>query len=228
MPGRLIPLVTDEIYHVVNRGIDDRPTFSSSNELNRILLTTLYYKFKFPPLRLSYFLNKSLDEQKQIINSLKKENRVLVDILCYCFMPNHFHLLLRQKVDKGISKYMSNFQNSYTRYFNTRSKRKGPLFYDQFKAVRVKSDEQLLHVSRYIHLNPYSGYVVKDKNDLLNYPWSSLPEYLNRDNKNICETDTITSFFRSRRKYSQFILGQADYQRKLQRIKHLILEEEGL
>ena len=76
-----------------------------------------------------------------------------MEIICYCLMPNHLHLLLRQLMDGGISKFMSNFANSYTRYFNTKSKRKGPVFEGKFKAKRIETDEQLLHLSRHIHLN---------------------------------------------------------------------------
>jgi len=118
---------------------------------------------------------------------------------------------------------MSNFQNSYTRYFNTKHRRKGPLFYDQFKAVRIETDEQLIHVSRYIHLNPYSSYVIKDFKNIKDYLWSSLPDYLS-GKKGICETNVILDFFKNKKEYFEFIYNQADYQRELDRIKHLDLE----
>jgi putative transposase len=138
-------------------------------------------------------------------------------------MPNHFHFLLKQLKDNGISKFLGNLQNSYTRYFNIKRERDGSLFLDQFKAVLVRTDEQLVHVSRYIHLNPYTSYVVKEQDDLFKYTWSSLSEYL--ENKpEICELDTITSFFKSYKAYQNFIEDQADYQKQLYKIKHLVLE----
>ena len=82
----------------------------------------------------------------------------VVDLICFCLMPNHFHLLLRQIEEDGIVKFVRNFQIGYSRYLNEKEKRSGALFEGQFKAVRVENDEQLIHVSRYIHLNPYSSY----------------------------------------------------------------------
>ena len=138
-------------------------------------------------------------------------------------MPNHFHFLLQQLVDGGISKLLSNFQNSYTRYFNTRHRRDGALFLDQFKAVRIETDEQLIHVNRYIHLNPYTSYVVKTLKDLEEYEWSSLSEY-NKESKDFVKLDPILKFFRNVEKYRKFVFDQADYQRTLKSIEHLTFE----
>lgn len=119
---------------------------------------------------------------------------------------------------------MSNFQNSYARYFNTKSKRISPLWQGQFKAVRIEDDNQLLHISRYIHLNPYTSFVVKNLKALLQYQWSSLSEYLNPATGGICSKEIILSQFGNLDDYQKFILDQADYQRRLEGIKHLILD----
>src|SRR3989344_1888146 len=157
MPGRTLPLVTEEIYHVFNRGIDHRPTFITKKEYQRALLSIKFYRFVQPPIRLSRFLLLEKEKQALMWKALGGSER-LVDVICFCLMPNHFHFLLKQKKDNGISKFLSNFQNSYTRFFNTKNQRDGPLFLNQFKAVRIQTDEQLVHVSRYIHLNPYTGH----------------------------------------------------------------------
>lgn len=219
-----MPLVTDEIYHVFNRGIDHRPTFTNAREYQRAWETLIYYQFISPPMRLSMYLVTKEQVREKLLLEMKQTSR-LIDILSFVFMPNHFHFLVKQKTDGGTSKFLSNLQNSYTRYFNIRYKRKGPLFLDQFKAVRVETDEQLLHVSRYIHLNPYSSFVVKTPEDLLNYKWSSLAEYLQTVDNPICERQTILSFFKDSKTFQKFIFDQADYQRKLESIKHLALED---
>lgn len=224
MPGRLIPLVTDEVYHIFNRGIDNRPTFTKKNEYDRALLTLRYYRFATPPVSLSLLLNTHIEERNEIISYLEKENQKIVEILSYCLMPNHFHLLIKQLKDKGISKFISNYLNSYTRYFNTKNERLGPLFLNQFKAVRIETDEQLIHVNRYIHLNPYTSYVIKNLENLMNYPWSSFGEYLGLKKSNLCEKESILSFFKNTNDYQKFILNQAEYQRELDGIKHLLLE----
>lgn len=223
MPGRLTPLVNDQIYHVFNRGIDHRPTFTDKNEFKRAMTTLDFYRYAIPPTKLSKFLKLSNDDRNKLMEEMRTTNQTLVEILAFCLMPNHFHFLLRQKQNNGISKFMANFQNSYTRYFNTKAERSGPLFLDQFKAVLINTDEHLLHVSRYIHLNPYTSYIVKTFEDLINYPWSSLKEYLNNQTL-ICEVNTILDFFKNPKVYESFIRNQADYQRELHKIQHLLIE----
>lgn len=222
MPGRLLPLVEGQIYHVFNRGIDHRLTFSDKLELKRAMAVIDYYQFANPPLKFSQFIKLPVEERSKFQIKIRTGPK-LVDILSFCLMPNHFHFLLKQAYNKGISKFLSNFQNSYTRYFNTKNERDGPLFLDQFKAVLVETDEQLMHVSRYIHLNPLTAYVVKDFDSLFNYIWSSLPEYA-EGKESICETSTILGFFRGTGAYIDFLKDQVEYQRELHKIKHLILE----
>lgn len=223
MPGRLYPLVTNEIYHVFNRGIDHRPTFTNSREHQRAIITLKFYQSASSSIKLSQFLILNKERQKDIWQRLKKQKK-LVEHLSFSLMPNHFHFLLRQTAEGGISKFMSNFQNSYTRYFNTRHERVGPLFLDQFKAVRIETEEQLLHVSRYIHLNPYSSFVVKSLKELKSYPWFSLPEYLGLANENVCEKTIILANFKAPKDYQKFVFDHADYQRELEKIKHLTFE----
>ena len=226
MPGRITPLITGEIYHVFNRGIARQPTFTKKKEFERALLTINFYKHYIPVVKLSKFLVKRKDEQDEIMDILKKSEK-LVEIFTYCLISNHFHLLIRQIKDGGISKFVGNFQNSYTRYFNTRNERDGSLFLDQFKAIRIETDEQLMHVSRYIHLNPYTSFVIGNFNNLISYPWSSLGEYLQLagNSEKICMKEFILELFDNNvNTYKKFILDQADYQRKLDQIQHLIFE----
>lgn len=222
MPARLTPLVNNEVYHILNRGISQQLTFSDKREHQRAVDTSNFYSFASPPVKFSRFLKLSSERKKQMIARLKGAR--LVEILCFCLMPNHFHFLLKQVADDGTAKFMSNFQNSFTRYFNTRHQRIGPLFQGPFKAIRVESNEQLLHLSRYIHLNPYSSYVVKSIEDLVDYLWSSFSEYLGKK-EGFCQKELILSLFPKPESYRQFVFEQADYQRELQNIKHLLLEE---
>ena len=219
MPRRKEPLVTDEIYHVFNRGIDKRPTFTDRREFLRAVETLRFYKLINPPAKLSLFLRSQLYKEVTIT-----DKRNFVEVLAFCFMPNHFHFLLKQSADDGVSKFMRNFLNSYTKYFNTKHERTGPLFLGQFKAVRIEVDEQLLHVSRYIHLNPYTSYVVKEIKDLGDYEWSSFRDYLGKSDDGICMKKTLLSLAGGAQLYKQFVFNRGDYQRKLKEIEHLILE----
>ncbi len=223
MPARTAPLATGEIYHVFNRSIDRQPIFTRQKANKRAILTLSYYRFIKTPIKLSHFLTWSSDKKILILDQLEQQSLRFVTVLAYCLMPNHYHLLLKQEQEQGISKFVGQFQNSYTRYFNTFQNRVGHLFQGQFKAVHVETDEQLLHVSRYIHLNPYTSFVVKTLDDLLVYPWSSLFEYLSGPAK-ISKPAQILEYFKNPTTYEQFIKDQADYQRELEKIKHLAID----
>lgn len=117
---------------------------------------------------------------------------------------------------------MANFSNSYTKYFNTKYQRVGPLLQGIFKAVHVESDEQLIHLSRYIHLNPVSGFIVRPE-ELASYQWSSYPGYL----KNLDEgAKAVMDFFKSPKDYQKFVLDQVDYAKKLKEIDFLTINSE--
>lgn len=223
MPARYSPLVENYYYHVFNRGVNKRYIFKSKYEYHRFILLLKYYNFVDYPIKFSKFTKLSTDQRQEIWTRLNKD-KGHTDILSYCSMPNHFHLLLKQNDENGISKLLSNLQNSYVRYFNIKNERIGPLFQGPFKAVRIDSEEQLLHVSRYIHLNPYSSGIVKTTDKLLKYEWSSLPEYFSQVKFPLCKKDDILSSFKTDDSYKNFVLDNADYQKELENIKHLTFD----
>lgn len=221
MAGRKEIFATGQYYHIFNRGIVRQPVFLTKKDYERFLLTLDFYRFSNPPVRLSRFLQLPEEEREKIQKQVKEKNK-LVKILCFSLLPNHYHLLLKQTQNIGISKYLSKLTNSYTRYFNIKRKRVGDLFEGVFKAVLIETDEQLIHLSRYIHLNPLVSYVVNDK-EFLAYPWTSLRDYLGEDS-GLVETKTILDFFKIKGEYKQFVLDQVEYAKKLEAIKHLTLE----
>lgn len=223
MAHRKILLVKDEIYHLFNRGVARQPIFKSLKDYQRAIEVFRYYQYSKSPLRFSFFNRLPKDQKDKFLEQLKKSTNLQVDIICFCLMPNHFHFLVKNLTEKGINKFMSNFQNSYAKFFNTKLERDGSLFQQNFKAVRIESDEQLIHVSRYIHLNPVTAYLVKTVEELINYPWSSYREYLTR-NGSFVNKNLILNHFRSVNDYKKFLADQVDYQRKLDQIKHLTLE----
>lgn len=224
MPQRFIPLVTREIYHVFNRGSRKQQIFLDTNDYNRALHTLEFYSYSNNTMKYSLFNSISIDLQMNYLQKLRKENKRHIEILAFCLMPNHFHLLIRQLEDGGVSKFMRLLQNSYTRYFNTKYNEVGSLLQGQFKAVHIKDDSQLLHVSRYIHLNPYSSFIVNSLVQLEHYHFSSYENYSTDKNSFVCQTDIILSYFSSKEEYRKFVCNRADYQRTLEGIKHLILE----
>jgi len=225
MPTRTTPLITGHFYHIFNRGISKQPIFLGKKDFKRAMQLLRFYSFDIPKIRFSKFSLLSRKERNQFWKKLRKEERKLVELVSFCLLPNHFHLLLQQKKDNGISEFMSLFQNSFTRYFNTRYRKIGPILQGQFKAVRIEDEKQLLHLSRYIHLNPYSSFIVKKLPELENYPWSSLSEYLEGEKSPICSQETILTNFKNPKDYKRFVFDQANFQRALERIKYLVIEK---
>ncbi len=225
MPYRKVVLAPEQIYHVFNRGVAALPIFLDFKNHLRFLNLVDYYRFSNTPFSFSQLMSLPKEEKEKILVGLSKENAIHVEILTYCLMPNHFHFLLKQVTDKGVSVFMTNLQNSYVKYFNIKNERAGPLFQSMFKAVMIETDEQLLHVSRYIHLNPSTAYIVEPEN-LEDYKWSSLNSYLIKNfNANyFVNSKIVLNFFKKREDYKKFVLDQASYQRELDKIKHLAFE----
>lgn len=225
MPYRITHLVSDQIYHVFNRGVARLPIFSSTKDYKRFLELVDYYRFTDIPCSYSQFKKIASENREKILNELRANNNIHIEILAFCLMPNHFHFLIRQISDNGLKIFMSNFQNGYVKYYNLKSERGGPLFQSSFKAVRIESDEQLLHVSRYIHLNPCTSFLI-GKDNLTAYQWSSYSDYIlnNSDQYIFVKKELVLAFFKNLEDYKQFTMDQADYQRELDRIKHLTFE----
>lgn len=222
MSGRKITFANQEYYHVFNRGISRQPICLNKKDYERIILTFSFYRFAQPPIKLSRLLQLPANQRQDFLKKIKKEGKKLVEIISFVIMPNHFHLLLRQNMDRGISIFLSNSINSYTRYFNTKYKREGNLFQGVFKAVHIETEEQLIHLSRYIHINPVVSFVVK-REKLLDYPWSSLSDYLKTE-PTMLDLDPVMVHFKSPKDYQSFVFDQIDYARKLEEVKHLLIE----
>lgn len=224
MPYRKIIFTTGEIYHVYNRSIANFPLFLKSRDYQRFLETAEYYRNKKPGLRFSFSerLNKELKER--FLEELKKRNSFLVEIYTFALMPNHIHFLLKQIQDNGIADFMRNLQNSYAKYFNTKYNRSGAVFQALFKAVRIETQEQLIHVSRYIHLNPVSSFLIKIEN-LVNYRWNSFRDYIDVQTNSFIKSEFILENFSSIKEYEKFVKDQASYQQEIEKIKHLALDK---
>jgi len=226
MGYRKHPIFTDQIYHVFNRGIAKSPIFFEKRDYQRFLEVTNFYRFSSPNLRFSYYNRLEQNSRSLFLKELEEKGPKQVNIYAFCLIPNHFHFVMKESKDDGIRKFISNLQNSYAKYINTKMKRTGSLFQEMFKAERIESDEQLIHTVRYVHLNPYTSFLVKELNQLRNYPWSSFNSYLDKNSFSFLDTDFINSFYKTKEIFLSFTLDQADYQRRLSEIKHLTLDQD--
>ena len=203
-------------YHVFNRGLDKREIFKDPSDYKIFK----YYLFIYTaPLKRVLSFYPQLKPRLQN-NNLSNE----LDLIAYCLMPNHIHLLIHQKTKSGVSKFMKQVSNAYTKYFNTKYERRGNLMESRFKAVQITSESLLAHVSRYIHLNPVVANIVKNTEM---YPWSSYKSYIldnQKESKVICEKEIILNQFKTIKDYKNFVQGQIEYAKVLAQIKHLTIE----
>ncbi len=133
-------------YHVYNRGVEKRNIFVDVHDRDRFFQSMDEFNV-IDPIG-SLYIN-TFRKQKNIRNNTEN----LVNFICYCLNPNHFHFILQQVVDKGIERFMHRLSCGYTNYFNKKYKRSGVLFQGRYKALHIDSDSYLLHASAYVNLN---------------------------------------------------------------------------
>lgn len=206
----------DEFYHVYNRGTDKRDLFSNDIDRNRFA-RLLYLCNSTKPLHYSLI-------PKDVPLESCDRGQLLVNIGAYCLMNNHFHILLSQKVEDGVSFFMQKLTTAYTMYFNIKNKRTGTLLEGTFKAKPVDSDAYLHYLFAYIHLNPVK-YVepkwktqgIKDlpkvKQYLGKYDYSSYLDYLGvqRNEDAILSRQEFPEYFDTIREFDDFISEWLEY-----------------
>lgn len=217
-------LTNDKVYHIFSRSIAGFIIFNNDYDYERMRQLVQYYKINNDNIRYSDFANLQSVNNDGFYNTfdmVKKDKEQLVQIIAYHLMPTHIHLVLKQLQDKGISLYMKHVLDSYSKYFNIQHKRNGPLWESRFKSVLVKKDEQLLHLTRYLHLNSATAKLVNKPQD---WQFSSYKEYLGKieDNSAICQFNDLLEIEPSQ--YRKFVNDRISYQRELAKIKNLMLD----
>lgn len=213
MPGRnaLKIYVENGFYHIYNRGVEKRTIFQGNQDY-KVFLKYLKEALSPPPDRESLIKEFSLRRQSFKGVSRQPKNYVEeIELLAFCLMPNHFHLLIKQTSSDSMEKFARSLLTRYSKYFNKRYDRVGPLFQGRYKAVLVDKDNYLLHLSRYIHLNP-SEYT----KDLQN-AYSSYSQYLGKTKAEWVKPEVILSFFDQARK--DFLRGTNSYKNFVEKSK---------
>ena len=180
-----------EFYHIYNRGNDKRQVFFDRGDTERFLQGMIEFNTRQPIG--SLFENSFRDNSK-----LSSRTAKLVDIVCFCLNANHYHFIIRQRIENGISEFMKRLGGGYVQYFNFKHKRSGVLFQGKFKAAHINSNKYLLHLSAYVNLNNYVHRIQDDKFR------SSWQEYLGNDDKNLCTKNIILDQFNNKNEYKNF------------------------
>lgn len=241
MPYRKQQFVNDEIYHIVLRGIDDNLLFKDTDDNYRGIFSI--YEFNtITPIEI-----RERRRERVKIKEISKGARggptsatdkrdKLVEILTFCFMPNHIHLLLRQSKHHGITKFMVKVGSGYGGYFNRKHKRKGYVFQNRFSAVHIKNNEQLKTVFVYIHTNPLSlieprwrEVGIKDPQKAIkfleNYKWSSYPDYIEKKNfPSVTDRDFILKAMDGGQNCKDFVEYWVKYKGEIKDFTELALE----
>jgi putative transposase len=229
-------LINNEIYHIVLRGVGDALIFKDNGDYFRGIFSL--YEFNTTKLI-------TIRERRRARLEAKKTGRgqtpvardLLVEILSFCLMPNHIHLLLKQIKDNGISQFMRKLGTGYAGYFNTKYARKGHLFQGKFRAVHIKNDEQLKNVFVYIHTNPLSliepnwkEIGIKNPETAIKFledcKWSSYPDYLGKKNfPSVTEREFILKIMNDSQGCREFVENWVRYKAEIKEFAELALED---
>jgi len=221
MPVRIVPFVDEEIYHCFNKTIGKSAVFIDKKMVDLFRETAWFYRSQKTNMRHSHFARLDKTEKEAFATVINDTQFNHTDFLAYTFMPNHFHFIIRQRVGGSIEVMMRNILISFTRYFNTLNHRQGPLFLTQFKAVRIVSEEQLIHNTRYLHLNHYSAGYITDLRKLVEAP-SSYHAYVDGTTDLLVDPTFILKMFSGNRdRYRKFVEQHAEHQKTLEYIKHV-------
>lgn len=173
---------TGEYYHIYNRGVEKRDIFGDEKDFLRFLTSMREFN-RADPIG-------SLYEQRAALRApagLLEPPRPLVEFLCYSLANNHYHFILRQLIDNGISKFMLKLGIGYTNYFNTKNRRSGSLFQGTYKAIHITTNAYLLWLSGYVNGNIEIHKIAKVEN----WPWCSYLDYAGKRNGTLCNKRPI-------------------------------------
>ena len=225
------------IYHIYNRGVDERDIFLNEDDFRRFLDFAKVYRYKNLRLR---SLGKKKSTKRSLAN-LDQAIKPMVEILAYVLVKNHFHIILRQLAKDGITKFMHKLGSLYTLWFNEKHTRTGRLFEGSFKAISVPEDTYLFYLSFYIHLHPaefitpkLKGGKIRNRDEIIivmeEYRWSSYPVYLEKRKDELLNTKFILDYFKrpnsnSIEEYKKFIEGGLDEgDKRFKEIEGLLLD----
>lgn len=210
-----------EIYHVLSRGVDKRSIYMDDKDRFRFVHDLFEFNDETPAENLLYhFRRLSIavgQRYNRILENSRPPRKLLVNILAFCLMPNHYHLLLNPIAENGISLFMKKLNGGYVQYFNKKHERTGTLFERKYKSVLINSQAHFIHIPYYIHLNPLDLITPEWRKRKLNnykkaitfldsYHWSSHLDYLGKANfPSVTQRDFLLEIFEGEKGYEKKI-----------------------
>ena len=200
---RKTQIAPGEYYHICNRGVNKQVIFHNTRDYFRFLFLILYFQSSETFDQLGRVVDKFVQHRVLDIAEIVIKKRT-VELVSFCIMPNHFHLILREITEGGISTYMQRVLNAYGKYYNTKYEKSGHVFQGPYRAVHIKDDRQLLHAAAYIHKNPREIKGWTNRED--KYQWSSYSDYI-KDNRwgDLLIPDIVLGQFRNPKEYQKFV-----------------------
>jgi len=222
MSIRKVNFVSGEYYHIYNRGNSKQKIFHDEEDYLRFMallyVSNTNQKFDF------YNLNRSLNSNTYKLELINQ----YVSIGSYCLMPNHFHILITEKIEGGISNFMQKLSTAYVMYYNKKYKRSGSLFEGKFKSEHLNTDNYLRYIFSYIHLNPvkliqkdWEKRGIKDKKlvmEYLNkYRYSSYLDFIGekRPQKQILDLKAFPEYFPNKKSFIKEIFQWLSYKEEV-------------
>ncbi len=208
-----------EIWHIFNRSIAGFKIFVRKKFALRFIRSLVFYNIGGKESFSKSIRKKSFS----LPGILVPAREAVVKFIAYCVMPDHYHLMIKVQDADKVSKFISDVENSFTRFFNLKMRRKGPLWEGRFKAVKVEDDIYFSHLTRYIHLNPVSDGLVERPED---WEFSSYRDYI--ENPKVLKKYITEIEIDSPERYKRFVHDRLKYQKYLKEIRRLLRENSRL
>lgn len=218
MSVRKVNFIEGEYYHLYNRGNSKQKIFNDQEDYLRFI-SLLYVSNTNDKFDL-YELNRTSNFNVYEI----ERNNILVNVGAFCLMPNHFHILITEKKEGGISKFMQKLSTAYSMYYNKKYERTGCLFEGKFKSQHVGNDRYLKYLFSYIHLNPlkliqkdWKEKGIKNKKEVIDYlnkyPYSSYLDFIGEERVQgkILNIESFPKYFPSKASFIKEIFEWLNY-----------------
>lgn len=210
------PLVNDCYYHVYNRGVDKRDIFLNKKDVSRFVLSIKEFNTVSPVGSIRNVMRDKMDLENKCIRRRKRNGEILVSIVCFCINPNHFHFVLRQEKDGGISEFLKRLLGGYSKYFNKVYNRSGALFQGKFRSHLISNDRYLLKILPYVNMNNLIHDIPEEKKHLI---ISSNEEYERKSFRIVSQKEA--------RQLLELFGGSENFKKECASVVSFVREERG-